>query len=88
MIIYKVDSENRVAPLVCVYEVHELNCEEKCTFQQKERTRATVSVCAECSLDMMKTALSPVIVPYLQTTHRCTTQAVSHPQSALCCRRI
>ena len=27
---------------------------------------------------MICPALSPVIVPYLQTTHRCTTQAVSH----------
>ena len=37
---------------------------------------------------MICPALSPVIVPYLQTTHRCTTQAVSHPQSAQCCQRI
>ena len=37
---------------------------------------------------MICPALSPVIIPYLQTTHRCTTQAVSHPQSAQCCRRI
>ena len=37
---------------------------------------------------MICPAPSPAIVPYSQTAHRCTPQAVSHPQSAQCCRRI
>ena len=31
---------------------------------------------------------STLYFPYLQTTHRCKTQAVSHPQFAQCCHRI